>query len=62
MTARDKKAQHKVAARADQAKGAVKNVVGRVLGNERMTAKGRAEKSTGRIRQAGQKARDAFRH
>ncbi|NBM15324.1 CsbD family protein [Streptomyces sp. GC420] len=63
MTARNSKdAQHRVAAKAEQAKGAVKHMFGRALGNESMTAKGRTERSKGALRQAGQKAKDAFRH
>ncbi|MEU0283295.1 CsbD family protein [Streptomyces sp. NPDC088147] len=51
----------KFSAKADQAKGAIKETVGRMVGNERMTAEGRAERAKGDMRTAGQKAKDAFR-
>ncbi|MFH8408832.1 CsbD family protein [Streptomyces sp. NPDC018019] len=56
MTA-DKKASTKT----ERAKGAVKENVGRAIGNERMTAEGRAERAKGDIREAGEKAKDAFK-
>ncbi|WP_030665928.1 CsbD family protein [Streptomyces rimosus] len=56
MTA-DKKASSK----AERAKGAVKETVGRAVGNERMTAEGRTERAKGDIREAGEKAKDAFK-
>ncbi|MFJ1749062.1 CsbD family protein [Streptomyces sp. NPDC088116] len=51
----------KASARTDQVKGAVKETVGRAVGNERMTTEGRAERAKGDLRQAGQKAKDAFK-
>ncbi|WP_369176101.1 CsbD family protein [Streptomyces mutabilis] len=45
-------------AKAEQAKEAV----GRAVGNERMTAEGRAEQTKGDARQAKEKGKDAFRH
>ncbi|OKI02082.1 general stress protein CsbD [Streptomyces sp. CB02923] len=56
MTA-DKKASTK----AERAKGAVKETVGRAVGNEQMTAEGRAERAKGDLREAGEKAKDAFK-
>lgn len=56
MTA-DKKPSTKV----ERAKGAVKETVGRAVGNEQMTAEGRAERAKGDMREAGQKAKDAFK-
>ncbi|GAB7035661.1 CsbD family protein [Streptomyces sp. NPDC021749] len=50
----------KTSAKAEQVKGAVKETVGRAVGNERMTAEGRAERAKGDLRQAGEKARDAM--
>ncbi|BDH15708.1 CsbD family protein [Streptomyces hygroscopicus] len=55
MTATDKKA-----AKTEQVKGAAKETVGRAVGNERMTAEGRAERAKGDMRQAAAKSKDAF--
>ncbi|MEE1756629.1 CsbD family protein [Streptomyces sp. SP18CS02] len=54
------KKDKRLSAKADKAKGAVKENVGRAVGNERMTAEGRAERAKGDLRDAGQKAKDAF--
>ncbi|MFD7229300.1 CsbD family protein [Streptomyces sp. NPDC059881] len=51
----------KKSARAQQAKGAVKEAVGRLVGNERMTADGRSMRARGDLREAVHKIRDAFR-
>ncbi|MEU2079753.1 CsbD family protein [Streptomyces sp. NPDC013489] len=48
-------------AKAEQVKGRLKEMVGRVLGNERMTAEGRAEKTKGNARQAKEKIKDVFK-
>lgn len=48
-------------AKTEQAKGKAKEVLGRAVGNERMTAEGRAEQSKGDVRQAKEKGKDAFR-
>ncbi|MFI5758641.1 CsbD family protein [Streptomyces sp. NPDC051569] len=53
--------EKKTSAKAQQAKGAVKETAGRAVGNERLTAEGRTERATGDMRQAGEKAKDAFR-
>ncbi|MFD8542363.1 CsbD family protein [Streptomyces sp. NPDC059649] len=53
-------ADKKTSAKTEQVKGAVKETVGRAVGNERMTAEGRAERAKGDLRQAGEKARDAM--
>ncbi|MEU9497390.1 CsbD family protein [Streptomyces sp. NPDC048196] len=50
----------KTSAKTEQIKGAVKETVGRAVGNERLTAEGRAERAKGDLRQAGHKARDAM--
>ncbi|MEV6652261.1 CsbD family protein [Streptomyces sp. NPDC051219] len=52
-------ADKKAAAKADQAKGAAKETVGRAVGNERMTTEGRAERAKGDVREAIQKIKDA---
>ncbi|MCD2462640.1 MULTISPECIES: CsbD family protein [unclassified Streptomyces] len=48
-------------AKAEQVKGRLKELVGRALGNERMTAEGRAEKAKGNARQAKEKIKDVFK-
>ncbi|MDV5144031.1 CsbD family protein [Streptomyces sp. SBC-4] len=48
-------------AKAEQAKGKVKETTGRAVGNERMTAEGRAEKTKGNARQAKEKIKDVFK-
>ncbi|GLV92981.1 MULTISPECIES: CsbD family protein [Streptomyces] len=49
-------------AHAEQAKGKVKETVGRAVGNERMTAEGEAEQAKGNVRHAKEDVKDAFRH
>ncbi|WP_037908868.1 CsbD family protein [Actinacidiphila yeochonensis] len=49
-------------AKADQAKGKLKETVGRAVGNERMEAEGRGDQVKGDLRQAGEKAKDAAKH
>ncbi|MET7644322.1 CsbD family protein [Streptomyces sp. NPDC005426] len=55
-------ADEKTQAKTEQAKGKVKEVVGRAVGNERLTAEGRADQAKGDARQAKEKAKDAFKH
>jgi uncharacterized protein YjbJ (UPF0337 family) len=55
------KNNEKTEAKAEQAKGKVKETVGRAVGNERMTAEGRAGKSKGDVREAKEKVKDAFK-
>ncbi|MGW7268634.1 CsbD family protein [Streptomyces sp. NPDC054842] len=52
----------KAEAKTEQAKGKAKEAVGRVTGNERLTAEGKADQTKGDARQAKEKAKDAFRH
>ncbi|WP_371476949.1 CsbD family protein [Kitasatospora sp. NBC_00315] len=47
---------------ADKLKGAVKEHVGRAVGNERLEAEGRAERTKGDLKQAGEHVKDAFEH
>ncbi|MGW7329248.1 CsbD family protein [Streptomyces sp. NPDC054840] len=49
-------------AHAEQAKGKVKETVGRAVGNERMTAEGEADQAKGKARHAKEDVKDAFRH
>ncbi|MEU1369918.1 CsbD family protein [Streptomyces sp. NPDC005803] len=55
-------ADEKTQAKTEQAKGKVKEVAGRAVGNERLTAEGRADQAKGDARQAKEKAKDAFKH
>ncbi|MEU3401843.1 CsbD family protein [Streptomyces filamentosus] len=48
-------------AHAEQAKGKVKETVGRAVGNERMTAEGQADQTKGNARQAKEDIKDIFR-
>ncbi|WP_078972015.1 CsbD family protein [Streptomyces sp. WM6368] len=53
--------KQKSKAKAEQAKGKVKETLGRAVGNESMTAEGRAEKAKGDARQAKEKVKDVFK-
>ena len=44
-----------------QAKGKVKEVVGKVSGNDELQAKGKADQTEGALKQAGEKVKDAFK-
>ncbi|MFG2587944.1 CsbD family protein [Streptomyces sp. NBC_01166] len=55
-------ADEKTQAKTEQAKGKVKEAAGRAVGNERLTAEGRADQTKGDARQAKEKAKDAFKH
>lgn len=50
----------KARSKAEQMKGKLKEATGRAVGNERLTAEGRAEQSKGDLRQAKEKTKDAF--
>ncbi|MFD7874133.1 CsbD family protein [Streptomyces sp. NPDC059766] len=54
--------EQKGKAKKEQIKGKTKETVGRMLGNESMTAEGQMEKSKGDARQAKEKAKDVFKH
>ncbi|MCZ2526831.1 CsbD family protein [Streptomyces sp. NPDC059506] len=54
--------ERKADSAAERLKGKAKETVGRATGNEEMEAEGRAEQAKGDIKQAGEKAKDAFRH
>ncbi|MEU6166945.1 CsbD family protein [Streptomyces tanashiensis] len=53
--------KEKSRAKAEQVKGKVKETAGRAVGNERMTAEGRAEKAKGHARQTKEKMKDVFK-
>ncbi len=55
-------ATDKVGNTADKVKGKVKETVGRAVGNERLEAEGRAAQAKGDVKQAGEHAKDAFKH
>jgi uncharacterized protein YjbJ (UPF0337 family) len=46
---------------ADKLKGKAKETTGKAVGNERLTAEGKAEKSKGDLKQAGEHVKDAFK-
>ncbi|MFD6982699.1 CsbD family protein [Streptomyces sp. NPDC059956] len=48
-------------AKKEQAKGKTKEAMGRAVGNERLTAEGRAEQMKGDARQAKEKAKDVLK-
>ncbi|WP_327360068.1 CsbD family protein [Streptomyces sp. NBC_01296] len=48
-------------AKAEQAKGKVKETAGRAVGIERLTAEGRAEAAKGDARQAKEKIKNMFK-
>ncbi|MET9903348.1 CsbD family protein [Streptomyces sp. NPDC006446] len=52
----------KARAMTQAAEGKAKEAVGRAVGDDRMTAEGRAEQSEGDARQAREKTKDVFRH
>lgn len=56
----DMAADEKAQAKTEQAKGKVKEAAGRAVGNERLTAEGRADQAKGDIRQAKEKVKDAL--
>ncbi|WP_078631339.1 MULTISPECIES: CsbD family protein [Streptomyces] len=53
-------ADEKTQAKTEQAKGKIKEVAGRAVGNERLTAEGRVEQTKGDARQAKEKVKDAL--
>ncbi|MEV6793213.1 CsbD family protein [Streptomyces sp. NPDC051320] len=54
-------ANEKAQSKGEQAKGKIKKTVGDAVGNESMETEGRAEESKGDLRQAKEKAKDAFK-
>ncbi|MET7610774.1 CsbD family protein [Streptomyces bauhiniae] len=54
-------ASEKAKATTEQASGKVKEAAGRTVGNEKLTAEGRAEQVTGDAREAKEKLKDAAR-
>jgi uncharacterized protein YjbJ (UPF0337 family) len=46
---------------AQRAKGKVKEEAGKVTGNDKLEAKGKADQRKGNLKQAGEKVKDAFK-
>jgi uncharacterized protein YjbJ (UPF0337 family) len=44
-----------------QAKGKMKEAAGKLSGNDKLRAEGRADQTKGNLKQAGEKVKDAFR-
>jgi uncharacterized protein YjbJ (UPF0337 family) len=65
MTAADDRsraaARNKTRNATQKAKGQLKETAGRVTGDERLEAEGRADKTKANLKQAGEKIKDAFR-
>ena len=53
--------EDKAANAADKAKGKIKEAAGKAVGNERLTAEGRADQAKGDAKQAVEKAKDALK-
>ncbi|MEV0414169.1 CsbD family protein [Streptomyces sp. NPDC050448] len=53
--------EQKAKAKGEQARGKLKETAGRAVGNERLTAEGRAEKAKGDARQAKEKIKDTLK-
>jgi uncharacterized protein YjbJ (UPF0337 family) len=59
--AEDRAARNKTRNATQKVKGQVKEAAGRVTGDERLEAEGRADKTKANLKQAGEKVKDAFR-
>ena len=46
---------------AQQAKGKFKEAAGKVSGNDKLQAKGKADRTKGNLKQAGENVKDAFK-
>ena len=51
----------KVKNTSQQAKGKLKETVGKVSGNDKLQAEGKADQVKGNLKQAGEKVKDAFK-
>lgn len=54
--------EEKTRAKKEQLKGKAKEAMGRITGNERMTAEGKTDQVKGDARQAKEKGKDTFKH
>jgi len=52
--------EEKMRAKKEQTVGKAKEATGRAVGNDRLTAKGRAEQAKGNAREAKEKIKDTF--
>ena len=59
--ARRRAARNKTRNATQKVKGQLKEATGRVTGDERLEAEGRADKTRANLKQAGEKVKDAFR-
>ena len=57
----DNSARNKTRNAAQKVKGQFKEAAGRVSGDQRLEAEGRADKTRANLKQAGEKVKDAFR-
>jgi len=46
---------------AQQAKGKLKETAGKLSGNDKLRAEGKADRTKGNLKQAGEKVKDAFK-
>jgi len=46
---------------AQQAKGTLKETAGKISGNDKLQAEGKADRAKGNLKQAGEKVKDAFK-
>lgn len=53
--------QDKASNTADKVKGKIKEAAGKVTGNERLEAEGKADQAAGDVKQAGEKAKDTVK-
>ncbi|MGW6686239.1 CsbD family protein [Streptomyces sp. NPDC054961] len=53
--------EQKNKAKTEQAKGKIKEIAGRTVGNERLEAEGRGEQMKGDAREAKEKVKDVFK-
>ncbi|GAA0989429.1 MULTISPECIES: CsbD family protein [Nocardiopsidaceae] len=52
--------QNRAGNKADEYKGKAKESLGKATGNEQWQAEGKTEKTTSKLKQAGEKAKDAL--
>jgi uncharacterized protein YjbJ (UPF0337 family) len=57
----DNSSRNKARNTTQKVKGQFKEAAGRVTGDERLEAEGRADKTKANLKQAGEKVKDAFR-
>ncbi|MDJ0347571.1 CsbD family protein [Streptomyces sp. H10-C2] len=55
-------AKNKAENTGDKLKGKTKEALGKLTGNERLEAEGKADQAKGDLKQAGEHAKDAFKH